>query len=142
MLRHTQDCSNPAHQERQERCNTDRQLALLVPLRPIIAASRSSKNYLFLYSDGDPDCHPITHEGKKVGKDITEMVTASKGAHSVDDDTKTVPYDTRDLLCCSAEYLEVDTTNVCGGDDIGNETQGDDNTAELAEAVKRIKSSN
>lgn len=94
---------------------------------------------MLLQRDGDPDGDPVAHEGQEICKDDAQRVATGEGADGVDDDAEGVPDEAGHFGGVAAEDLEVDAGRVGGWDDVGDEAEGDDDGAELAEAVQRVE---
>jgi len=83
----------------------------------------------------DPDSDKVSHEGEEVREDLRQMVATSNSTDSVDDDNQGVQEDARNAHEPGAQDLKVNTTGVGGWDHVCDETEGDDHSAEFAEAA-------
>lgn len=138
QLRHAEDCTGPAHQECNEGCNAHGQLGRIVPGVPVVPAAQAEDEPLF-ENDGDPDRDPVSHKCEEVGEDLGQVAPPRQRADDVDDYANGVPNSARDLLRVPAQDLEVDAGGVCRRNGVGDQPEGDDYGAELAESVQRAE---
>lgn len=136
QLRHAENSTNPPNDESHERSHADRKLRRVPPSSPVITTPKP-KDEALLDGDRKPNSHPVAHQSQEIGKDLGEVAAAREGADGVDDDADGVPDDAGHLLGIAAKDLEVDARRIGRWDGVGDEAQGYDHRAELAEAVER-----
>lgn len=138
VLRHAENCAGPTDEECDEGCNAHGKFGRIVPGVPVVPAAQAEDETLF-ENDGDPDRDPVPHKCEEVGEDLGQVAPPCQRADDVDDDANGVPDSARYLLRVAAEDLEVDAGGVCRGDGVGDQAEGDDYGAELAESVQRAE---
>jgi len=79
-LVHTHNRPRETNQERQERCKSNRQLALVLIDGPVEhLASQFVEQEVLLENDGDPGADPVCHHREEVLEDGKEAVAACDG---------------------------------------------------------------
>ena len=131
-LVHTEYRTSPTHKKSKQRHKSMRQHIFAVPHLPVEIAT--SEDELVFCSHSDPDHGPVSNDGEEIDEDVEEAGAASNSNYSEHNACECAPDRAGNLSERGAELLKVESCGVCAWDVVRGDTEGENNTAEVAES--------
>ncbi|KAL9614982.1 MAG: hypothetical protein Q9167_000513 [Letrouitia subvulpina] len=97
-----------------------------------------SNGEMFFYRNGYPRTDPVARDGKKILKDVEQVVAPCHGADQLNQRDNYTQSPTGDRFCVTAQNLEGQRGSVGAECVVGNGSKGKDYNAEPTEAAETV----